>query len=48
MTPSCGRNPLRYSGTILPEQYFNLHDVHRLDIHEFLESHIKKIIIWTV
>lgn len=39
MTPS---NPLRYSGTMSLEQTFNLHDFHRLDIPEFLESHIKK------
>lgn len=39
MTPS---NPLRYSGTMSLEQTFNLHDFHRLDIPEFLESHIKR------
>lgn len=43
MTPSCLRNVLRYSGTILPEQQVILIYVTFMDleIYEFLETHLK-------
>ena len=42
MTLSCLRNPLGYSGTMLPEPYLNLYDFQILDMQEFPKNHIKK------